>query len=99
MAPIQQVHYGSRDLSFGTAIYRPDNAGWNNRADVSRLAGYLSSLDPDTWQVTGLKALREISDEQELLEELEFLRDWFPPLRELYRRAAARNQVILCETL
>src|SRR5262245_36042030 len=32
-APIQQALCGSRDLTFGLAVYRPDHAGWNDTND------------------------------------------------------------------
>jgi hypothetical protein len=96
-APIQQVHYGSRDLVFGTAYYRPDHAGWNDHADVGRLVSYMTSLDPSQWTIAGLAPLRELDGDQERAEELEFLRDWFGPLRDMYERASARMQVIICD--
>ncbi len=97
LAPIQQVHHGSRDLDFGTAFYRPDHVGWNDRQDVLRLAGYLSALDPGRWTVADLAQLRGFADDEERAEELSFLRDWFPPVRDLYLRAADGRQVIICE--
>src|SRR5947209_14770638 len=36
LAPIRQVHFGSRDLDFGGVVYRPDHAGFNDIADVAR---------------------------------------------------------------
>ncbi len=97
-APIQQVHFGSRDLVFGSAIYRPEEAGWNNAADVERLADYLGSLQPKQWTVADLAKLRGADDDEERAEELAFLRDWLGPLRDLYQRAAARGQVVICES-
>src|SRR5215211_7137516 len=44
--PIQQAHYGTRELRFGPAFYRPDKAGWNDLEDVRRLANYLGVVDP-----------------------------------------------------
>src|SRR5262249_31126248 len=41
LAPIQQAHIGSRDLTFGAAVYRPEFAGYNNADDVRRLVEYL----------------------------------------------------------
>src|SRR5436305_422838 len=49
LVPIQQVHHGSRELTFGTASYRPGFAGWNELADIERLAGFLASVRPDVW--------------------------------------------------
>src|SRR5262245_31408415 len=42
---IDQAHFGSRSLVFGSAIYRPDHAGLNDRADVERLAAYLGGVE------------------------------------------------------
>jgi hypothetical protein len=95
-APIQQVHYGSRDLVFGSAHYRPEHAGWNNHADVVRLTGYLASLSPEQWTVAGVAALPEVDDE-ERAEEIAFLRDWFGPLRAMYERAASGRHAIISE--
>jgi hypothetical protein len=96
-AAIQQVHYGSRDLVFGSALYRPDHAGWNDHADVVRLSSYLTSLDPSGWTVNDLAALRAADDDEERAEELDYLRDWFAPLRDMYERANAQKQLIICE--
>jgi hypothetical protein len=98
-AAVQQAHYGSRDLVFGNAPYRPDHAGWNNHADVARLARYLASLDPEQWTVAGLSALREVADDEDRAEELEFLRDWFGPLRDMYQRASGRTEIVICEVV
>ena len=40
-----QAHFGSRDLAFGAAIYRPEPVGWNDADDVARLAAYLAEID------------------------------------------------------
>jgi len=97
-APIQQAHHGSRDLVFGSACYRPDHTGWNDSGDVARLAAYLASLDPQSWKVSHLAALRGVQDDQDRAEELEFLRDWFGPLREMYQKATAAGQIVICES-
>jgi hypothetical protein len=34
LVPIQQVLRGSRDLTFGSTVYRPEQAGYNDAADV-----------------------------------------------------------------
>lgn len=99
LAPIQQAHFGTRDLAFGARLYRPEQVGLNDTADVDRLAAYLASLDPEAWNAAGLSALREAADDEERAEELAFARDWFPALRELYQRARARGQVVVCEIL
>jgi hypothetical protein len=97
-APIEQAHFGSRDLQFGAAVYRPEYAGINDRTDVVRLAQYLGDVNPDRWRVEDLAALSEVPEE-ERVEELEFAREWFPALRDLYRRAVERGQVVVCETI
>jgi hypothetical protein len=91
---ILQAHQGSRDLTFGPATYRPDHAGYNNAADVARLADYLAALRPETWTTA---ALRHLEDEDERADELAFAREWFPELRELYRRAHAEGRVLVLE--
>lgn len=96
--PIQQVHFGSRDLRFGGVVYRGDGAGLNDAADTERLASYLDTLDPDGWRLADLAPWQETTDDADRMEELEFAREWFPPLRQLYREAAARGQVMVCET-
>jgi hypothetical protein len=98
-APIEQVHYGSRDLVFGGAYYRPDQAGYNDAADVDRLAAYLDGLDPASWTTAGLASLEGAESEEDQTEELAFVRDWFPVLRDLYRGARLRRHVVVCETL
>jgi hypothetical protein len=98
-ASIQQVHFGTRELRFGTRCYRAEQAGYNDTEDVARLSLYLSAQSPEQWTVADLAGLREITDGQEREEELEFTREWFPALVELYQRAAARRQIIVCEIL
>jgi hypothetical protein len=98
LAPIQQVHFGSRSLSFSSTIYRPEHCGFNDRSDVQRLAGYLRSVDPSRWQLSDLHLLRDVP-EDERAEELEIARDWFPALRDLYCRADEAKQVIVHEIL
>jgi hypothetical protein len=93
--PIEQVHFGARDLTFGGAVYRPDHAGYNDSTDVCRLTDYLNAIDPARWQVDALAELAE----EERQEELDFAREWFGPLRDMYRCAAEQNQVIVCELL
>jgi len=98
-APIQQVHFGTRDLVFDAAIYRPDYAGWNDRADIERLACYLGDVDPESWRVSDLFSHRDLADDRERAEELEYLQDWFPALRELYRNACDKAQIVICEAI
>ena len=98
-APIEQALYGARDLVFGGAYYRPEHAGYNDTADVERLAAYLDSLDPQRWTIPALAPLEGIESDADRAEELEFVRDWFPALRDLYRRAHEHCQVVVCEML
>lgn len=98
LAPIQQAHFGARDLTFGPAVYRPEFAGWNDAADVRRLAAYLESVRPEAWTVSDLTDLRDLPAE-ERADELEFAREWFPALVDLYRRAALQNGVIVHESI
>jgi hypothetical protein len=99
LAPIQQAHHGSRDLDFGGKLYRPEHAGYNDTADVARLAAYLSGVDLGRWSPADLAAVSTLADEDERTEELEFVRDWFPALRDLYRRADAQGQLVVCEEI
>jgi hypothetical protein len=55
-------------------------------------------VNPDAWKTADLAAIAELGDEEERAAELEFARDWFPALRQLYERARERNQIIVCET-
>jgi hypothetical protein len=99
LAPIQQAHLGSQDLTFGSAVYRPEHAGYNNSADVARLVDYLGSVQPDQWAVADLADLRGTDDEEERGDELAFVREWFPALVDLYQRARANGQVVVHESI
>jgi hypothetical protein len=96
-APIEQAHFGSGDLRFGGAFYRPDHAGFNDTADVRRLLAYLEAIDPTVWTEDMLTPMSEFATAAERAEELAFVRDWWPPLLEMYRDAARRDCVIVCE--
>lgn len=96
---IQQVHWGARDLVFGGGFYRPEQAGYNNPADVARLRDYLAAVDPARWNTEDLRSVPSLADEDDRREELDFVREWFPALRDLYRGAAAQGQVVVCEVL
>ncbi len=98
-APIQQAHFGSRDLHIGSKIYRPEHVGLNDTCDVARLAGYLASIRPEHWTVADLGGLREVLSAEDRADELAFAREWFPALRDLYQQAAERGQVVVCEIL
>ena len=97
-APIQQAHFGSRDLTFGSAVYRPEFAGYNDAADVRCLADYLASVRPESWTIADLEALRDV-DPEDRADELEFAREWFPALMEMYQRATAIGCVIVHESI
>ncbi len=98
LPPIRQAHEGSRDLTFGAAVYRPEHAGYNNAADVARLADYLAGIDPARWAVADL-GVREGEDEEDLADELDFARDWFPVLAALYRRCREQGHVVVHESI
>jgi hypothetical protein len=97
-APIRQAHRGSHPLVFGGGFYRPDAAGYNDVADVARLADYLAAVDDARWSVGDLAGLPDLNDE-ERAEELEFARELLPPLAGMYREARAAAQVVVCEAL
>jgi hypothetical protein len=99
LAPIEQAHFGSRDLQFGTKLYRPEHVGLNNPGDVNRLAAYLQEVDPNVWTPADLVRLPDLANNEERAEELAFVQDWFPALQELYGRAAASSLVVVCEML
>jgi hypothetical protein len=98
-APIQQVIQGSHDVTFGTAVYRPEQAGYNDAGDVARLAAYLAAVDPQQWTADDLRELRDMEDEDERVDELAFVQEWFPVLIELYQRARAQNYVLIIESI
>lgn len=99
LAPIQQAHQGSRDLVFGGKLYRPEHAGWNDLPDVARLAEYLETVECARWTVADLEPLRDVTDEADRADELEYVREWFPALQNLYRSAQGRGYVVLCEQI
>jgi hypothetical protein len=98
-APIQQAHYGARDLILGGRYYRPEQVGFNDAADVARLENYLTKVNPQGWTPADLAPLAELTDEEERADELEYVRDWFPALCELYQRARQRSEMVVCEIL
>jgi hypothetical protein len=98
-AAIQQAHFGSRDLSFGSAIYRPDAAGFNDVSDVRRLSAYLSSLQPSEWAAADLARLRGVDGDEDRQDELDFAREWLPALQQLYQQASVQSQVVVYESL
>src|SRR5262249_35683574 len=98
-APIQRALFGSRDLTFGLAVYRPDHAGWNDADDVQRLAAYLSCVDVQRWTANDLAGLESLADDEDRAEELEYAREWFPDLVDLYRRTAKQGNIVICASL
>jgi hypothetical protein len=98
MAPIVQAHRGSRDLCLGAVRYRPEHAGYNDAADVARLAAYLASLQPEAWTAEMLRGTLPIAP-QDGAEELAFAREALAALRGLYEQAHARGRVIVVESI
>lgn len=98
-APIHQALRGSRDVTFGPAVYRPEQAGYNDPDDVARLADYLAALKPQRWTVEDLRLLRDMADDDERADELAFVREWFPVLVELYQRAKIEQRVLVIENI
>jgi hypothetical protein len=96
-APIRQAHFGNHDLVFGGGFYRPDAAGYNDAADVVRLADYLLAIDSGRWTVADLAGLREFDDDDDCASELEFAREVFSSLVDLYRSAREAGQMVVCE--
>jgi hypothetical protein len=98
-APIQQAHFGSRDIVFGGGYYRPDRAGWNDVDDVARLTRYLESVDPQRWSAADLAGHRDLADDQERAEELDYARQRFAALLALYQRAFQEKWVLVSEDI
>jgi hypothetical protein len=96
---ILQAHRGSRDLRFGASVYRPDQVGCNNLADVIRLARYLGTVQAGQWTPADLDGLPGAESEVEREEELAFAQEWFPALAELFRRAEERGAMLVHERL
>lgn len=97
--PIEQALRGSRDVTFGAAVYRPEQAGYNGPDDVKRLAAYLASVAPERWTVNDLRLLCEMENDDERADELDFAREWFPVLVELYQRVQAQQCVLVIENI
>jgi hypothetical protein len=89
---IRQAHAGSRDLDFDGISYRPGHAGWNDSADVARLAAEFAAIDPAAWVPISLTG-------DDPAEELAFASAAFASLREIYDRARDCNQVVICEDI
>lgn len=97
LAPIQQVFWGSRDLMIGNKAFRPYHVGWNNADDVRRLSNYLESVVPDAWSPEALLPVPTLPQAEDRAEELALIRDWWPELVSLYRRAYEERGVVVCE--
>lgn len=98
-APIRQVLHGTRDVTFGAAVYRPEQAGYNNPDDVARLAAYLAAVQPERWTVDDLQLLPDLENDAERADELAFVREWFPVLVDLYQRAQSELHVLIIESI
>jgi hypothetical protein len=95
-APIAQAHHGSRDLVLG-GYYRPEQAGWNDHNDVARLADYLGGIDVGRWRPDDLAGVPGLPEEDRE-DELAFAGECLAALHEMYERARAGGQVVVCET-
>lgn len=97
--PVQQAHFGTRDLAFGGAVYRPEATGLNDVGDVARLAAYLESVDPNAWRAEQLAGVPGLENEADRAEELDVAKAWFPLLCELYRRSHEEHRIVVCDLL
>lgn len=91
--------YGARDLVFGGLHYRPDEAGWNDLADVAAIVDFFDTACPEDWKPETLAHLPGMDEETEQAEELEFVRETFADLVNLYRQAHVAGQVVISERL
>lgn len=98
-APIEQALRGSRDVTFGTAVYRPDQAGYNDPADVARLADFLAAVQHERWTVDDLRSLHDVTGDEERADELAFVREWFPVLVDLYQHTRREERVLVIESI
>lgn len=89
-SPIRQALSGTRELTVGPTVYRPEHAGYNNRTDVIRLAEYLRGIDANVWTI-------EPDAGEEALDKLAFAQEGFASLRDLYQEAANRDRVVVIE--
>ncbi len=88
---------GGGDLTFGLATYRPGLAGFNTVDDNRRLLGELRAIVPAGWSTSTL--LADELDEDDLLDELAYSREWFAVLVDLYERVVRDDRVIVFETM
>ena len=93
-SPIQQAVLGARDLFLG-CYYRPENAGWNDYANVCEISASLRTLHPKSWQPEALKHIPA----GEQAEELSYAREWFEQFAAMYQRAEQAKFVIICEQI
>jgi hypothetical protein len=98
MSAIRQVLRGTHDLTFGTAVYRPEQAGYNDTSDVARLAAYLTAVNVGQWTPDDLRGLADLEDEDRA-DELAFVKEWFPALVEVYERAEAQQCILVIESI
>lgn len=92
LGPIGQAICGSRDLLFGLTCYQPERTGWNDVADVGRLALVLKSA---------AAADSPIADHgsQDQQENADCARDAMSELAEMYERAMQKRQVVICDRI
>ncbi len=67
---IDRAVLGSRTLRFGRAVYRPQNAGWNGKAEAASFAVESQRVDPETWCEADLQLLDGTLDQEDLADEL-----------------------------
>jgi hypothetical protein len=96
---IHQSLFGSRDLVFGPAVYRPEHSGYNDAGDVVRLADYLTSIRPENWTAADFPSIAGLPDEEDRAFEIDFAREWLAVLAALYRRSSEKGRVIVLENL
>ena len=94
---IQHAYRGAHDLVFGQAVHAPDRVGVNERDDVARIGEYLAAVDHQRWTVDELAGWDAELTADDLEDELDCAREWFPALRDVYLRAQANGQVVVCE--
>ena len=80
------------------AIYRPDHAGVNLPEGVVRLHDTLQRIDPANWKSNDLHGLRGIEPD-DLEEELDDARAWFPEFRGFFQRTAHQGHLIVHEEI
>jgi hypothetical protein len=94
---VRDVCFGCQDLTFGGGFYRPDHAGWSDVMQVSQLAAFLAGVRPEEWAADSLVGQPGLMTPEDCEEELEYIRQWFSALVEMYRQAAVRRQVMVVE--